>query len=121
MRVLSEAVLRLGGERLQPVQHWLDGPSGATFVSVAPGFTAMVHDPTAQVRRQRETTADGLREQIILTSYAEVPVATELTLDLAVDLARVHLVKGAADAKPVAGQRFWRCRPWSAAGRVAPS
>ena len=54
IRVLSEAVLAVGGQPLQPVQWWLDGPSGATFVSVAPGFGTMIHDPTAQVRRQRE-------------------------------------------------------------------
>lgn len=110
VRVLSEATLRVGGEPLQPVQHWLDGPSGATFVSVAPGFGTVVHDPTAQVRRSRTTTPDGLRETIELTSYVEQPVESDLTLDLAVDLARVHLVKGGQpvpDPLPPSGAGSW--------------
>jgi glycogen debranching enzyme len=117
VRVLSEAVLAVGGQSLQPVQWWLDGPSGATFVSVAPAFGTVVHDPTAQVWRQRETMPDGLRERIGLTSYAEVEVETELTLDLAVDLARVHLVKGGQPTpEPLAANVFEGGATWSGIG-----
>jgi glycogen debranching enzyme len=97
LRVLSAAVLALGGQPLQPVRWWLAGPSGAMFVSVAPGFGIPGHDPAAQVRRHRETTPDGLREQIQIRSFAETAETSELTLDLAVDLARVHAVKGGVE------------------------
>jgi N-terminal domain of (some) glycogen debranching enzymes len=117
VRVLSEAVLAVGGQPLQPLQWWLDGPSGATFVSMAAGFGTIVHDPTAQVRRERETTPDGLRERIVLTSYAEVDVETELTLDVAVDLARVHLLKGGQPTpEPLGPKVFEAGATWSGVG-----
>jgi glycogen debranching enzyme len=117
VRVLSSAVLRVAGERVQPVQRWLDGPSGATFVSVAPSFGTVVHDPTAQVRRGRVTTADGLRETVTVTSYAEEAVESELTLDLAVDLARVHLVKGGQPTpEPLPGNVVGDLVTWSGQG-----
>jgi glycogen debranching enzyme len=93
VRVLSRAELTVSGERPLPVASWLDGPAGAVFASVLRHLGHPVHDPTVRVERRREALVDGVRELVRISSTSTEAVTAEVTVDLEVDLARIHAVK----------------------------
>ncbi|GLH98092.1 amylo-alpha-1,6-glucosidase [Phytohabitans aurantiacus] len=104
-RVLSEALLRLDGRETEPIGHANDGAGTTRFVSLARWLGNPGPDPTLRVERTRTVTPGRIDERITLTSTASAPVGTTVTVDLAVDLAPIEVVKTGGQATPVAAHR----------------
>ena len=96
VRVLSAAVLRIGGAEPAPVGGGPTGADTAEFVAVprALGDAATV-DPTVRVERSRTVRPGEVAEHIRVTSYADAGVDTELTVTLTADMARLADIKAA--------------------------
>ncbi|GID95397.1 glycogen debranching N-terminal domain-containing protein [Amorphoplanes digitatis] len=95
-RMLSEAVLRLDGGEAEPIGHD-EGSGTARFDSLA--------RPAVRVRRTREVSAGRVAETITLRSDAPDPVGVAVTLDLAVDLAPIEVVRSGGRGTPVPARR----------------
>jgi hypothetical protein len=102
VRVLSEAVLTVGGTEPAPVSGGITGARAARFTGVARalGDDSTV-DPTVRVERERTVAAGEVSERIRLVSFADSPVDTELGLTVAADLAGLTEIKAARPAAPV--------------------
>ena len=100
VRVLSEAVLRLDGDEAEPIGHADAGAGTTHFVSLARRV-----DPRVRIDRTRTITPGRIEEQIRLTSAAADPVSTVVTVDLAVDLAPIQVVKSGGATTPVPAGR----------------
>ncbi|MET8148076.1 glycogen debranching N-terminal domain-containing protein [Actinoplanes sp. NPDC049668] len=96
-RVLSEAVLRLDGGEAEPIGHADEGSGIAHFDSLA--------GPAIRIRRTRAVSAGRVTETITLGSGAPDPVGIAVTLDLAVDLAPIEVVRAGGRGTPVAARR----------------
>nr|WP_296071731.1 glycogen debranching N-terminal domain-containing protein [uncultured Actinoplanes sp.] len=92
-RVLSVAVLRLDGREPEAIGHSPAGAGATRFVSVARWLGDRIADPTVRVDRIRRVTADAIEEEIRIASTATMPVSTEVSVELAGDLAPIELVK----------------------------
>ncbi|GAB2624025.1 amylo-alpha-1,6-glucosidase [Paractinoplanes abujensis] len=92
-RVLSLAVLRLDGREPEPIGHAQAGPGATRFVSLARWLGNPGPDPTVRIDRVRRVRADGLDEEITISSTATSPVTTTVTIDTASDLAPIEAVK----------------------------
>jgi glycogen debranching enzyme len=102
-RALSAAVLRLDGREPEPIGDAAEGPGGARFVSLARWLGDQhTADPTVRVDRIRRVVAGAVEELIEIASTASAPVATVVTLHLAVDLAPIEVVRSGGDGRPVA-------------------
>jgi glycogen debranching enzyme len=101
VRVLSEAVLEIGGGEPAPVGGGLVTAARARFVSVARNLGDDIADPTVRVERERIVSPGRVAERIRLASCAEADVSTEMTLRLAADLAHIQLIKDGQAAAPV--------------------
>ncbi|MEU7902024.1 glycogen debranching N-terminal domain-containing protein [Actinoplanes sp. NPDC049118] len=97
-RVLSSAVLRLDGREAALVAQADAGPGTTHFVSPAGPDRAL------RIRRTRNVAAGRIAEQINLASLA-APVGVTVTVDLAVDLAPIDVVRSGGRATPVAARR----------------
>ena len=98
IRVLSQAVLVVGGAQPQPVAGGYDAASSARFTSLVRTLGDPGADPTVRVERVRRTAAGSVTEEISLLSYASGAVRTVAELHLAADLAEIETVKsGRAD------------------------
>jgi glycogen debranching enzyme len=102
IRVLSEAVLTVGGAEPTPASGGVVGARTARFTGVARalGDEATV-DPTVRVERERTVAAGEITECIRLISFSDSPIATELSLTVAADLASLAQIKSARSAAPV--------------------
>jgi glycogen debranching enzyme len=102
VRVLSAAVLTVGGVEPSPVSGGITEARTATFTSVAralgDGWTV---DPTVQIDRERIVTAGEVSERIRLISFSDAPVQTVLSLTVAADLAGLPQIKSARPPAPV--------------------
>jgi glycogen debranching enzyme len=102
IRVLSRAELALGGSDLELIRTVRDGTARSRFVSLARSLGDPGPDPTVRVERCRETTVDGLVEEIHVVSSATTAVHTDVTLDLGADLVDMAVMKagGIGDVVP---------------------
>lgn len=106
VRVLSRAVLEVGGVEPEPLRGGLAGARTARFVSVARALGDPIVDPTVLVERERTISPGEVRERIRVVSSADSAVSTELTLTVAADMAVLSDVKaGRARAAPVTARR----------------
>ena len=112
IRAISRLRLTVGGELPDSVLGAADGAGRARFVAFARNVGDPVADPSVRVERIREITPGRLHEEIVVTSWAGMPVRTGLRLELGTDLLDVDRVKfGAlgqqAVAKEVDGALVW--------------
>jgi glycogen debranching enzyme len=98
-RVLSRCALRVNGAAPAPVDHVLDDPASATFVSrAAPSGSG---EPGPIVVRHR-TLGLGLRDDIDLRNVGDEPTYVEVEIELGADMALAPAVRaGAVDVAPV--------------------
>ena len=88
IRVLSQAVLTVGGIEPAPVSGGVTGARTAVFSSVARQLgEASIVDPTVQVERSRTAGDGSVRERVRVACYADGGLDTELTLTVAADMA----------------------------------
>ena len=92
-RVLSLAVLRLDGREPEPIGHALQGAGATRFVSLARWLGNPGPDPTVRIDRVRRVRAGAVDEEITLTSTADAPVITTVSLETASDFAPIEAVK----------------------------
>lgn len=104
-RVLSEAVLRIDGWKTEPIGHASAGAGTTHFVSLARWLGDPGPDPTVRIERTRTVTAGRIDERITLGSDASAPVSATVTVDLAVDLAPIEVVKSGGQGTPVDARR----------------
>jgi glycogen debranching enzyme len=110
VRVLSAAVLTVGGVEPSPVSGGITGAQTASFTGVARALgDDWTVDPTVQVDRERIVTAGEVSERIRLISFSDSPVETVLSLTVAADLAGLPQIKSAYPTTPA------RVRPVTAA------
>jgi glycogen debranching enzyme len=101
VRVLSAAVLTVGGVEPTPVSGGITGARTASFTGVARGLgDDWTVDPTVQVQRERTVDADEVSETIRLISFSDSPVETVLALTVAADLAGLLQIKTARPTRP---------------------
>ncbi|HEY3753785.1 MAG TPA: glycogen debranching N-terminal domain-containing protein [Pseudonocardiaceae bacterium] len=93
IRVLSRAELMVDGTELELIRAVRDGSARSRFVTLARSLGDPGPDPTVRVERHRETTVDGLVEEIHIVSTARTPVHTDVRLALAADLVEMALFK----------------------------
>jgi glycogen debranching enzyme len=105
IRAISRLRLTVGGELPDAVLGAADGAGRARFVAFARNVGDRVADPSVRVERIREITPGRLHEEIVVSSWAGVPVRTGLRLELGTDLLDVDRVKfGALGQQAVAKQ-----------------
>jgi N-terminal domain of (some) glycogen debranching enzymes len=140
IRAVSRIRLTIGGEIPDAVLGAADGAGRARFVAFARNLGDRVADPSVRVERIREITPGRLHEEIVVSSWAGMPVRTGLRLELGTDLLDVDRVKFGAlgqqsVAKEVDGALVWAhgdtrvtprrarsCGPWnSTRGTTSPS
>jgi hypothetical protein len=113
VRVLSQAVLEVGGDEPTPLSSGLLDAQTARFVSAARTLGDDTLDATVQVERERTVVPGEISERITLTSYADSGVSTALALTVAADLADVSDIKanrvaaGPASAQPQGDGLTW--------------
>jgi len=101
VRVLSAAVLTVGGVEPGPVSGGITGAQTARFTGVARALgDDWTADPKVQVDRERTVTAGEVSERIRLSSFSGTPVHTVLSLTVAADLADVPQIKSGRPAAP---------------------
>jgi glycogen debranching enzyme len=93
VRVLSQAVLEVGGTEPAPVGGGLIGARTARFAGVARALGDDIVDPTVLVERERTIAPGEVRERIRVVSSADSGVATEVRLTLAADMASLADIK----------------------------
>ena len=104
-RVLSGAVLRLDDRETEPIGHSAAGAGTTHFVSLARWLGDPGPDPTVRIDRTRTVTAGRIDERVTLASTASAPVSVTVTVDLAVDLAPIEVVKAGGQGTPVPAHR----------------
>ncbi|GAA2535214.1 amylo-alpha-1,6-glucosidase [Pseudonocardia hydrocarbonoxydans] len=112
VRVLSEAVVTVGGEEPEPVAHAADGAGAEHAVGLLRGLGDSGPDPTVWLRRDRRVRADGVDETFALVNRSGRAVDTEVVLRVAADLAPVETFRAgrpttAAVAEPTADGVRW--------------
>jgi len=100
IRAISRLRLTVGGEIPDAVLGAADGAGRARFVAFARNVGDRVADPSVRVERIREITPGRLHEEIVVTSWAGMPVRTGLRLELGTDLLDVDRVKFGALGQP---------------------
>jgi glycogen debranching enzyme len=102
VRVLSAAVLTVGGAEPSPVSSGITGARTASFTGVARALgDDRTVDPTVLLDRERVVTAGEVSERIRLTSFSDSPVHTVLALTVAADMAGLPQIKSARPTAPV--------------------
>jgi glycogen debranching enzyme len=101
IRVLSRAELVLDGSDLTHLRTVREGTARTRFVALARDLGDPGPDPTVRVERCRETTVDGLVEEIHVVSTAREPVRTRVSVELTADLVDMALVKAGGGGDPV--------------------
>ena len=98
LRVLSQWILEVDGERLEPLSHLRSEPFQATFVTMVRPRTG-AHESTLVLVRDREV-GDGMREKLTLRSFSPEATAVSLELQVGVDFADLFEVKVARTGSP---------------------
>ncbi|GGM09208.1 amylo-alpha-1,6-glucosidase [Nakamurella endophytica] len=93
LRVLRSAWVAVDGTAPEPVSGAVSAADTAEFVGVLRWLGNPGADPTVWLRRRRTARVDGMAETLTLVNASTVPVAAELTLTLAADLAEMDRVK----------------------------
>ena len=101
VRVLSQAVLTVGGAEPAPIGSGLAGPRSAWFVAVPRALGDDLVDPTVRIERERTVGPGEVTERIRVVSFADSPVDTEVVLTVAADLASLGEIKAARARRPV--------------------
>jgi len=101
VRVLSLAVLTVGGTEPAPIGSGLDGARSAWFVAVPRALGDDIVDPTVRIERERTVAPGEVSERIRVVSFADSGVDTELVLTVAADLASLGEIKAARAGQPV--------------------
>jgi hypothetical protein len=101
VRVLSRAVLTVGGTEPAPVGSGLDGTRSAWFVAVPRQFGDDIVDPTIRIERERTVAAGDISERIKVVSHADAGLDTDLVLTVGADLASLNEIKAARAGRPV--------------------
>jgi glycogen debranching enzyme len=91
-RLLSRCVLRVNGRVPDPLDHVLDDPAAATFVSRARPAAGDDDRPGPIVVRRR-TLAHGLRDDIDVRNPGDEPTYVEVEVELGADMATVAAVR----------------------------
>jgi glycogen debranching enzyme len=99
-RVLSQAVLEVGGAEPVPVSGGLLGAQAALFIGVPRGLGDEGPDPTVRVERERSVTPGRIAERIRLICATDAGVATELVLRVAADLAPLGRIRAGLGGEP---------------------
>lgn len=92
-RVLSMAVLEVGGTEPTPAGEGRRGAGAAQFTAVPRALGDRIPDPTVWLERHREVTPGRVTERIRLVSAARSELVTEVVLRVAADLATISEVK----------------------------
>jgi hypothetical protein len=101
VRVLSRAVLTVGGTEPTPIGNGLAGARSAWFVAVPRALGDDIVDPTVRIERERTVAPGEVSERIRVVSFADSGVDTELVLTVAADLAGLSEIKAARAGQPV--------------------
>ena len=102
IRVLSAAVLTVGGAEPSAVSGGITGARTARFTGVARALgDDWTVDPTVQIDRERVVTPGEVSERIRLLSFSDAPIQTVLSLTVAADLAGLPQIKAASATAPV--------------------
>jgi hypothetical protein len=101
VRVLSRAVLTVGGSEPTPIGSGLDGTRSAWFVAIPRALGDDIVDPTVRIERERTVAPGEVSERIRVVSFADSVVDTELVLTVAADLASLAEIKAARTRRPV--------------------
>jgi glycogen debranching enzyme len=99
-RVLSAAVLEVGGAEPTPLSSGLLAADTALFVSACRDLGDDGPDPTVRVERERTVSPGRVRERIRLISAAAGPVSADITLRVAADLASIGEIKAGQSRPP---------------------
>ncbi|MFC6238012.1 amylo-alpha-1,6-glucosidase [Longivirga aurantiaca] len=91
LRVLSQWILEVDGERLEPLSHIQSDLFQASFVTMVKPSTGAT-ESTLVLVREREV-GDGMRERITLRSFNPEATAVALELHVGVDFAGLFEVK----------------------------
>ncbi len=98
IRVLSTALLRIGGEEPTPIGGGALSAGKARFTAVPRGLGGNGADPAVRVERSRTVRPGEFAEEIALSSVAAETIPAEVTLELAADLARIETVRAGRPA-----------------------
>src|SRR3984885_15885219 len=101
VRVLSRAVLTVGGTEPAPIGSGLDGGRSAWFVAVPRALGDDIVDPTVRIERERTVAPGEVSERIRVVSFADSGVHTDLVLSIAADLASLSDIKATRAGQPV--------------------
>ena len=94
IRVLSQAVLTVGGAEPAPVGNGLAGARTASFTGVARQLgEASIVDPTVEVQRSRTAGDGSVDERIRVVCYADGGLDSEIALTVAADMAALTDIK----------------------------
>ena len=115
VRVLSTAVLEVGGAEPAAVSGGLLAADRALFIGAARQLGEDSADPAVRVERERLVGPGQLAEQVRVISVSAGPVVTEVTIRVGADLASIGEIKSGR-AEPAAASRPGRGR----AGGTAP-
>jgi glycogen debranching enzyme-like protein len=94
VRVIAEAVLRLGGHEPSPLGFAPDGAGTVRFVAVARRVGGL------RVRRTRRVRPGGCEEEIEIASDADVPITTTVTVDVVRDHTPIEVVRSGSEPPP---------------------
>jgi len=93
VRVLSTAVVTVGGVEPETVSASTDGPGSVHVVALTRTVDGPGADPTARLDRLRQVHAGGVRERLVLSCSTPVPVRAAVTVLLRADARGMDEVK----------------------------
>ncbi|WP_334173018.1 glycogen debranching N-terminal domain-containing protein, partial [Sinomonas sp.] len=102
VRVLSEAVLEVGGQEPEPAGSWHDDDGRLVVVGLPRNLAVAWGDPVARIRRARRVDPGVMEEEVEFACATEEPVSAEVTVRLAADLAPMEAVKSGIPTQPLA-------------------
>ena len=114
VRVLSEAVLEVGGREPEPAGSWRDEGGALVLVGLPRNIDGPGADPTTRITRTRQVEAGEMREILELTCATEQPVTAQVSVRLAADLVPMEAVKSGFPTKSVAAEPSEGGLRWSA-------
>ena len=114
VRVLSTALLRIDGAEPTPIGGGALSAGVARFTAVPRRLAADGQDPVVRVDRVRTVRAGVFGETVTLSSSAARSIPTEVTLEVAADLARVETVRVGRSSANVAIERGDSSAEWAA-------
>ena len=114
VRVLSEAVLEVGGQEPEPAGSWHDDDGRLVVVGLPRNLAVAWGDPVARILRARRVDPGVMEEEVEFACATEEPVSAEVTVRLAADLAPMEAVKSGIPTQPLAASEAGGVLTWSA-------